>query len=435
MNVRDAVLAGRAPAAPPAIGRKMAANLTRFNAMNTTSEPDSPDALRGNIASVPEIIDELRAGRMVILVDEEDRENEGDLLMAAEYVTPEAINFMVTHARGLVCLTLTEDRCRQLDLPLMASRNGARFGTNFTMSIEAAEGVETGISAADRARTVRAAVARDARPSDIVQPGHIFPVQAVKGGVLVRAGHTEAGCDLTALAGLTPAAVICEVLKPDGTMARLPDLIDFAAQHGLKIGTIADLIQYRSEHESMVERLAQRRVSTAWGEFLAVAYRDLASGAAHVALVHGDISPDHETLVRVHEPTSVLDVLFAGPSTHSWSVDSALKAIVGAPSGVLVLLNCQGESGQLFDDFALWAEMSRDQAAGRARADSKALARESRYDLRTYGIGAQILRDLNVGKARLLARPRKMPSMAGFCLTITGYDSEPSSHLSQEAKP
>ncbi|HUG58884.1 MAG TPA: 3,4-dihydroxy-2-butanone-4-phosphate synthase, partial [Candidimonas sp.] len=253
-----------------------------------------------NISPVTEIVAELRAGRLVILVDEEDRENEGDLVMAAEFVTPEAINFMVTHARGLVCLTLTEERCRQLDLPLMASRNGTRFGTNFTMSIEAAVGVDTGISAADRARTIQAAVARDAKPSDLVQPGHIFPVQAVRGGVLVRAGHTEAGCDLTALAGLTPAAVICEILKPDGTMARLPDLKVFAREHGLKIGTISDLIQYRSEHESMIERLASRKMQTSWGEFTAVAYRDLSSGAPHMALVHGNITPDTETLVRVH---------------------------------------------------------------------------------------------------------------------------------------
>jgi len=373
-----------------------------------------------DISPVPEIIAELRAGRMVILVDEEDRENEGDLVLAAEYVTSEAINFMVTHARGLVCLTLTEERCRQLDLPLMASRNGARFGTNFTQSIEAAEGVETGISAADRARTIQVAVARDAKPRDLVQPGHIFPVQAVRGGVLVRAGHTEAGCDLTALAGLTPAAVICEILKPDGSMARLPDLKLFAREHGLKIGTIADLIQYRSEHESMVERIGSRAMHTPWGEFLAVAYRDLASGAPHLALAHGDIKPDAETLVRVHEPTTMLDVLSADATGHSWTVASAMQAIAAAPSGVMVLLNCQGSADLLFDQFANWGRPA--QPAG---AESQA---ENRFDLRTYGIGAQILRDLNVGRARLLARPRKMPSMAGFSLTITGYDSEPTPH-------
>lgn len=385
--------------------------------MSKPSVVELDDASSFEISPVPEIIAELRAGRLVILVDEEDRENEGDLVMAAEFVTPEAINFMVTHARGLVCLTLTEERCRQLDLPLMASRNGTRFGTNFTMSIEAATGVETGISAADRARTIQMAVARDAKPSDLVQPGHIFPVQAVRGGVLVRAGHTEAGCDLTALAGLTPAAVICEILKPDGTMARLPDLKVFAREHGLKIGTIADLIQYRSEHESMVERLASRDVQTPWGGFHAVAYRDLASGALHLALTHGQITPEAETLVRVHEPTSMLDVLCEGATAHSWSVSNALKAIAAAPSGLMILLNCQGSTELLSGQFEAWS--------GDAPAEAALSDRESRYGLRTYGIGAQIMRDLNVGRARLLARPRKMPSMAGFSLTITGYDSEP----------
>jgi len=383
--------------------------------MSTLPETDTDTGT--GISPVSEIVAELRAGRMVILVDEEDRENEGDLVLAAEYVTPEAINFMVTHARGLVCLTLTEERCRQLDLPLMASRNGTRYGTNFTLSIEAAEGVETGISAADRAHTIRTAVARDAKPSDLVQPGHIFPVQAVRGGVLVRAGHTEAGCDLTAMAGLTPAAVICEILKPDGTMARLPDLLVFAREHNLKIGTIADLIQYRSEHESMVERLGTREVKTPWGEFNAVAYRDLSSGAAHLALVHGQIDGDHETLVRVHEPTTVLDVLFQGEGSHSWGVADALRVISSASSGVMILLNCQGSIENVLGQFDSW----------KATADSAttSMDRESRYGLRTYGIGAQIMRDLGVGKAKLLARPRKMPSMTGFALTITGYISEP----------
>ena len=382
--------------------------------MSNTNTTEIDACADGGISPVAEIVAELRAGRLVILVDEEDRENEGDLVMAAEYVTPDAINFMVTHARGLVCLTLTEERCRQLDLPLMASRNGTRFGTNFTMSIEAAEGVDTGISAADRARTIQVAVARDARPADLVQPGHIFPVQAVKGGVLVRAGHTEAGCDLTALAGLTPAAVICEILKPDGTMARLPDLKVFAREHGLKIGTIADLIQYRSEHESMVERLGERNVRTAWGEFRAVSYRDLASGALHLALAHGDIQPDAEALVRVHEPTSLIDALFEGATAHSWSIPSALRAIQAAPSGLLIMLNCQGSAELLAGQFEAWG-----------KPDTPVPDRESRHGLRTFGIGAQIMRDMNVGKARLLARPRKMPSMAGFSLTITGYDSEP----------
>ncbi len=372
-----------------------------------------------DISPVQEIVNELRAGHMVILVDEEDRENEGDLVLAADFVTPDAINFMVTHARGLVCLTLTHERCEQLQLSMMSNQNGTRYGTNFTVSIEAAEGVGTGISAADRARTIQAAVARDARPADLVQPGHIFPVRAVQGGVLVRAGHTEAGCDLTAMAGLTPASVICEILKPDGTMARLPDLVVFAKEHGLKIGTIADLIQYRSEHETMIERLVERPVNTPWGSFRAVAYRDRASNAPHLALVHGDIQPDAEALVRVHEPASVLDLLCEGATRHSWTIPQALQAISQAPSGVLVLLNCHGGADLLFAQFDAWARSAGDAQATRPAVDGE------RHGLRTFGIGAQILRDLGVGQARLLARPRKMPSMAGFSLTITGSHNEP----------
>lgn len=366
-----------------------------------------------DISPVSEIVNELRMGRMVILVDEEDRENEGDLVMAAEFITPEAINFMVTHARGLVCLTLTEERCKQLELPLMASNNGTSFGTNFTVSIEAAEGVTTGISAADRAHTIKVAVARDAKPSDLVNPGHIFPVKAVSGGVLIRAGHTEAGCDLTAMAGLTPAAVICEILKTDGTMARLPDLMAFAQEHGLKIGTIADLIQYRSEHESMIQRLGERQLKTPWGQFRAVAYKDKASGAPHIALVHGNISPGKEVLVRVHEPLSVLDLLNTEDSEHSWGVSEALKAISASESGVLVLLNCQGSAQSLVETMEQWG------------SEEPAHKKTDRYDLRTYGVGAQILRDLNVETMRLLAVPRKMPSMAGYSLTVTGYESAP----------
>lgn len=364
------------------------------------------------IASVNEIVEDLRQGKMVILVDEEDRENEGDLLMAADFVTPEAINFMVTHARGLVCLTLTEERCQQLDLAMMTTHNGSSFGTNFTLSIEAAEGVTTGISAADRARTIKAAVAPNAKPSDVVQPGHIFPVRAVQGGVLIRAGHTEAGCDLTRMAGLTPAAVICEILKPDGTMARLPDLIEFGKEHNIKIGTIADLIQYRSEHESMVQRIAEKTLNTPWGEFKVIAYRDKASGAPHIALVHGEISADEETLVRVHEPVTALDFLDKDSLAHSWTMDKALARIQQAKSGVVVLLNAQGSEERLFSRLEGWNDAS----------GTKKVA--ERYDLRTYGVGAQILRDLNVGKMRLLAVPRKMPSMTGYALTVTGYETD-----------
>jgi len=364
------------------------------------------------IATTEEIVAELRAGRMVILVDEEDRENEGDLILAADFVTPEAINFMVKHARGLVCLTLTEEHCDRLDLPMMATRNGTAFGTNFTVSIEAAEGVTTGISAGDRARTIQVAAAKTATSADIVQPGHIFPLRAQKGGVLVRAGHTEAGCDLTQMAGLTPASVICEILKDDGTMARLPDLLEFAEEHQLKIGTIADLIHYRSQHESIIERVAERSMQTVHGEFKAIAYRDKPSSCAHLALVHGDIEPGVETLVRVHQPVSILDLLESQVTTHSWNLASAMAAIKAAPSGVLVLLNCEESADQMFAQFEALNNASKP-----TRAD--------RMDLRTYGIGAQILKDLGVCKMTLLASPRKMPSMTGFNLEVAGYQAKP----------
>src|SRR5512132_1569039 len=261
------------------------------------------------ISPVEDIVADMRAGRMVILVDEEDRENEGDLVLAADHVTPDAINFMARFGRGLICLTLTRKRCERLRLPPMASRNGDKKNTAFTVSIEAAEGVTTGISAADRARTVQAAVARNAQPEDLVQPGHIFPLQAIEGGVLMRAGHTEAGCDLAGMAGLTPAAVICEIMKDDGTMARLPDLQQFAAEHGLKIGTIADLIEHRSRNESLVEKIGSRPMQTAYGEFIAHAWRDKPSHGLHLSLVKGTWSPDEAVAVRVHEPMSLLDAL------------------------------------------------------------------------------------------------------------------------------
>src|SRR6478672_10164327 len=366
------------------------------------------------ISSTQDIIAELRAGRMVILVDEEDRENEGDLVLAAEFVTPEAINFMAKFGRGLICLTLTAERCEQLNLPMMTTRNGTSYGTNFTVSIEAAEGVTTGISAADRARTVQVAVARHAKPSDIVQPGHIFPLKAQRGGVLMRAGHTEAGCDLADLAGLTPAAVICEIMKDDGTMARLPDLIEFAQEHGLKIGTIADLIHYRSRNESIVERIAERDMQTTHGTFKAIAYRDKPSGGAHLALIHGDLVPERETLVRVHQPVSILDLLETDATTHSWNMSSAMTAIRAAERGAMILLNCEESAEQMFAQFAALAN-----------PDAKPQPRGARMDLRTYGIGAQILKDLGVGKMKLLASPRKMPSMAGFDLEVVGYQEKP----------
>ncbi len=358
-----------------------------------------------DIAPIQDIIAEIRAGRMVVLVDEEDRENEGDLLMAAEFVTPEAINFMIRHARGLVCLTLTEERCRQLGLSHMARENRSPLGTNFTVSIEAAKGVTTGISASDRATTIHAAVKVDATPEDIVQPGHIFPIMARPGGVLVRAGHTEAGCDLARMAGVTPAAVICEIIKEDGEMARLPDLIEFARQHGLKIGTIADLIEHRVRHEKLIERVARRSVRTAYGDLDLVIYLDKTKQHTHLALVKGDIQPQRETLVRVHEPLSVMDFLEQAHYPNSTSVHDALGRISQAEAGVLVLMHHNEASHDL---------LARATAAPEAH-------HASQWDPRSYGIGAQILRDLNVGKMCLIATPRKLPSMAGFGLEIVSY--------------
>ena len=291
------------------------------------------------ISPIQDIIADIKSGRMVVLVDEEDRENEGDLVMGAEFVTPDAVNFMARYGRGLVCLTLTEQRCRQLNLPLMVVTNRSPLGTNFTVSIEAAEGVSTGISAADRARTVQAAIRADSSPQDIVQPGHIFPLMAHEGGVLVRAGHTEAGCDLARLAGLTPAAVICEILKDDGEMARLPDLEIFAEQHGLKIGTIADLIHHRSSTESFVTRAAERDIDTVRGRLRLYAYSDRIGKETHLALVKGKPAPGREVLVRVHEPLSVMDLLDAGSVSHSWNFHDALAAIAEAECGVIVLLH------------------------------------------------------------------------------------------------
>jgi len=360
------------------------------------------------ISPVEDIVADMRAGRIVILVDEEDRENEGDLVLAADHVTPEAINFMARFGRGLICLTLTRERCERLQLPPMAVRNGTKMGTAFTVSIEAAEGVTTGISAADRARTVQVAVAKGAKADDLVQPGHVFPLQAVDGGVLMRAGHTEAGCDLAAMAGCTPAAVICEIMKDDGTMARLPDLQLFAAEHGLKIGTIADLIEHRSRVESLIEKVGTRNLHTAAGEFMAHAFKDKPGQGLHLALVKGQWHPDDSVAVRVHEPLSVFDALEINRSMHSWSLEASLKHIAHEGKGVVVLLNCGESAEQLLAQFE-----------GTARASHG--PERGRMDLRTYGVGAQILRDCGVHKMKLMGNPRRMPSMTGYGLEITGY--------------
>ena len=361
------------------------------------------------ISPVPELVAELAAGRMVILVDEEDRENEGDLVLAAEHVTPEAVNFMARHARGLICLTLTRERCEQLHLPPMTSRNGTKHGTAFTVSIEAASGVTTGISAADRACTVRAAVARDARASDLVQPGHVFPLQAQDGGVLMRAGHTEAGCDLAGMAGLLPAAVICEVMRDDGTMARLPDLEVFAREHGLKIGTIADLIGYRSRNETLIERAGSRRMHTAQGDFECTVFHDR-SGGLHLALIHGQWTPDQDVLVRVHEPFTAIDLLDTRASSHSWPLPRSLAALRESRAGVAVLLNCSADTQS-------WLSQLLPDDATRAPATPA----RTQMDLRTYGIGAQILRELGVRRMTLLGSPRRMPSMVGYGLEVTAF--------------
>ena len=348
------------------------------------------------ISPIAEIVAAIRAGEIVILVDDEDRENEGDLVFAADFVTPEKINFLAKHGRGLICMPITEEHAARLGLRPMVEQNRSRHGTNFTVSIEAAEGIATGISAHDRALTVRVACAPGSKAEDIVQPGHVFPLIAHPGGVLARAGHTEACCDFARLAGLAPAAVLCEIMRDDGTMARLPDLLHFAAEHKLKIGTIADLIEYRSRNESLVQREGERDIDTPWGRFRLVSYRDRTVGAVHMALVHGVPDPKRETVVRVHEPLSILDLLDAGKGTHSWGVGEALGKIQETACGVMVLMNCNQEG-------------ERAPKAGRS------------FDLRLYGIGAQILRDLGVGKMKLMAAPRKMPSMAGFGLEVTGY--------------
>lgn len=375
---------------------------------SSSSAPTSP-ASGASIAPVEEIVTDLRAGKMVILVDEEDRENEGDLMLAAEHVTPEAINFMATHARGLVCLTLTRERCQELGLAPMASRNGTRYGTAFTTSIEAAQGVSTGISAADRARTIEMAVKGTAQ--DIVQPGHIFPIQAVEGGVLMRAGHTEAGCDLTRMAGCAPAAVICEIMNDDGTMARLPELQRFAVTHGLKIGTIADLIEHRIRNESLIHKVASRILQTAYGEFVAHAYRDVQGNSLHLALVKGNWQPDETVPTRVHEPLSLLDALETGRKAHSWSLEDSLRHMQQQQRGVVVLLNCGETAEQLLAQFDGTAQLAHAAAKG--------------HDLRNYGIGAQILRECGARKLHILGPNRRMPSMAGYDLEVVGFTEAP----------
>ncbi|HHJ14245.1 MAG TPA: 3,4-dihydroxy-2-butanone-4-phosphate synthase [Gammaproteobacteria bacterium] len=362
--------------------------------------------------SIEEIIEDIRAGRMVIIMDDEDRENEGDLLMAASLVKPEDINFMATHGRGLICLTLTRERCRQLSLPLMVSDNQAQMGTNFTVSIEAAEGVTTGISAHDRARTVAAAVAPEAKPQDIVQPGHIFPLMAQPGGVLTRAGHTEAGCDLARLAGLEPAAVIVEILNEDGTMARRPDLERFAQTHGLKVGTIADLIHYRIANEKSVERVAECGLDTDCGHFRLYAYQDLVNDDLHLALVKGDIHAQEPTLVRVHVQNALGDLFGARMQDIGWPLRDAMRRIQDNGQGVVVVLGQRETPRGLVQRIRNYA---------RQQQGGEPVVHEEQHELRTHGIGAQILSDLGVSRMRVLSAPKVEHGLSGFGLEIVEY--------------
>ena len=363
--------------------------------------------------SAKELIEDIAAGKMVILMDDEDRENEGDLVMASSMVRPEDINFMAKFGRGLVCLTLTQERCQQLNLRLMVDQNQASFETNFTLSIEAAQGVTTGISAADRARTIQAAVAADAKPQDIVQPGHIFPIMAKKGGTLVRAGHTEAGCDLARLAGLEPSATIVEILNEDGSMARRPDLEKFAKQHQLKIGTIADLIEYRMNTEHSITKEFNLDWMTEFGEFKLHAYKDDIEGQTHIALVKGDIDPTHNILVRVHIADVATDLLAKEKKDRgSWTIRRALQKVAEEGQGVVLLLGNQSSPTAILDRIAA--------LSGHQRNNNQEQAKQSRAT-RTVGIGSQILVDLNVHKMRLLSPVKKYHSLAGFSLQVVEY--------------
>ncbi|UTW06511.1 bifunctional 3,4-dihydroxy-2-butanone-4-phosphate synthase/GTP cyclohydrolase II [Pseudomonas benzenivorans] len=356
--------------------------------------------------SIEELIEDIRAGKMVILMDDEDRENEGDLIIASEAVTAEHINFMARFARGLICMPMTRERCELLKLPLMAPRNGSGFGTKFTVSIEAAEGVTTGISAADRARTVQAAAAKSAKADDIVSPGHIFPLMAQPGGVLARAGHTEAACDLARMGGFEPSGVICEIMNDDGTMARRPELEEFAAEHGIKIGTIADLIHYRLIHERTVERISEQELDTEQGHFNLVTYRDAVEGDVHMALTLGAISPEEPTLVRVHNMDPLRD-LFMVKQEGRWSLRAAMAEVAKAGSGVVLLL------GNPLTGQDLLAHLER-QLGHEHKAASP-----TTYS--TVGAGSQILRDLGVRQMRLMSSPMKFNAISGFDLEVVEY--------------
>ena len=359
--------------------------------------------------TIDEILEDLRRGKMAVIVDDEDRENEGDLIMAAERVRPEDVNFMARNGRGLICLTLTRERCRQLRLPLMVSDTDSSHRTNFTLSIEAAEGVTTGISAHDRAHTVLTAVAADARPEDLRQPGHIFPLMAQPGGVLTRAGHTEAGCDLARLAGFSPAAMIVEILNDDGTMARRPDLERFAKNHALKIGTIADLIRYRLKNERSVERIYDEPVDTEYGKFQLCCYEDHVNKTVHIALVKGDLNGAQPPLVRVHIKDTLRDVVGVNSEKLGWPLHAAMRRVAAEASGVVVILRPE-ESPRDFMDSVRQLDAKLEQHHGGGATV-----------VRTSGIGAQILKDLGLKRMRVLSAPKQLQGLAAFDLEITGY--------------
>jgi 3,4-dihydroxy 2-butanone 4-phosphate synthase/GTP cyclohydrolase II len=379
--------------------------------MASSKTTDTATRAWSGLDGVESILAALRAGEMVVVLDDEDRENEGDLVMAASKVRSEDINFMAQFGRGLICLTLTRARCEQLRLPLMVSQTDETKSTNFTVSIEAAEGVTTGISAHDRARTVRAAVAPDARPEDLRQPGHIFPLMAQPGGVLTRAGHTEAGCDLARLAGLEPAAVIVEILNRDGTMARRDELIEFAREHDLRIGTIADLIEYRLAHEESVEPISELGIETRHGPFRMICFEDHVNRTVHLALVRGEIDPAVPTLVRVHRQDTLGDVVGIKDPKLGWPLDDAMQRIAEAGAGVVVILR-QAESAREF--IRAVRELG---TVGEPPRIEPARA----MDLRTVGTGAQVLRALGVRKMRVLGAPKHLHGLSGFGLEVVGY--------------
>ena len=367
--------------------------------------------LKNTFADIEDIIADLKKGKMVIMVDDENRENEGDLIMAAEKVRPEDINYMARYGRGLICLTLTRERCAQLRLPLMVEETDQHHATNFTVSIEATKGITTGISAHDRAKTLQAAVAKNATPDYVSQPGHIFPIMAQPGGVLTRAGHTEAGCDLARLAGFEPAATIVEILNDDGSMARRPDLEEFSRRHDIRIGTIADLIRYRLEKERFVERIAKKSVSTDYGDFTLYCYDDQVSQSVHVAMVKGDLSKVESPLVRVHIQDTLGDVLGVQAAALGWPVTDAIRRISEEETGIVIILREQESSRDLMDAVEDLSLQPNQLSEKKINDDG----------LRTYGVGAQILRDLGVSQMRVLSAPKQMYAISGFDLKITEY--------------